>query len=132
MRVANVLVSEQGEILLGISGGEIAWDIPGGWVGNAPLEKEAKRLHLESTGMSLEEEPRLIGYSEKKDDDGLNVVTLYLLWKEWGGFPHPSSQDFLQFRWFPLTDPPSLKSQTAACKKFFTQILPESLGLLVA
>lgn len=130
LRVCNVLLSQQGELLLGLTP-HLQWGVPVGEVSPDGSIPSARRAHRLVSGMDLKGDPRLIGTSEGIDEvTGELVCWLVYLWSVWEGFPQVVDEHgpYMKWRWFPLQDLPAASKLEGPTLDLLFNILPSHLA----
>lgn len=125
--VANVLISEDNELLMGLRSDRLEWEVPGGKVQDETLVEAYNRELLEETGMCTDERPSLLGISEPDPAHfgGRRYVILFMQVRSWHGFPQRMEPEkCLSWRWFSLDDLPPPEKCTPGSRDFFANILP--------
>lgn len=122
--VANVLITPDNHILMGLRADRMEWEIPGGKVEDETLFEAYNRELLEETGMWTDDVPSLVGVSEPRID-GRRYLILFLLAHSWHGFPQRlEPEKCLAWRWFPLDGLPPTEKCTPGTRDFINRILP--------
>ena len=121
--VSNVLISSQGELLMGLRGDLLQWELPGGLVGDEEVAEAARREQEGRTGMELLGVPQSLGYLDWKYR-GKRHVSIFLSWSGWSGFPVKLGDETLQWRWFPVEELPPPERCTVPTRLFVEKILP--------
>lgn len=121
--VANVLVSGQGEVLLGLRGDLLQWEVPGGKVEDETLAEAGRREQEEETGMLLRGTPSCLGYADVVLR-GVRYLVVFLAWREWEGFPRLREENTLRWRWFAADALPAAKDMTPGTRKLFGELSP--------
>lgn len=127
--VCNVLMSMQGELLLGLTP-HLEWGVPVGPVTPDGSVSSAKRLQRQAAGMDLKGDPKIIGVSEGVDEvTGELKCWLVYLWSVWEGFPQVVDEhgQYMRWRWFPLADLPSPQKLEGPTLDILFSILPAYL-----
>lgn len=126
--VSNALINSKREILLGLRADCGRWEIPGGKVEAEAVIDGGRREQREESGMKLLGTPKLLGYADGWEWNGVVGkkwhVCLLFLWKEWEGEPKLVDGSHLEWKWFPLDNPPPLENMNYGTRNFFKNIFP--------
>jgi ADP-ribose pyrophosphatase YjhB (NUDIX family) len=133
---SNVLLSQSGEILLGLRSDNLKWATPGGKVEDESVVEASRREQREESEMELRGAPICLGYSDSWDIVGAVGlpwhVYIFLLWQSWEGFPRLVEDSHLQWRWFPLNQLPPLDMVTPGTRVLLSSLLPNYMRIRVA
>ena len=128
---SNVVVSEQGKMLLGKRADTGKWEFPGGKIEDELAIEGAKREMLEETGISLLDEPILLSIEDTWEEIGKSgkpwYVCVMFLWTKWSGEPQLLEGKHTEWRWFSWDDLPAHELMTIATRKLIQRPSKNSL-----
>lgn len=127
---ANVLLSQNGELLMGLRSDCLKWEVPVGKVEDEELVDAAKREMMEECGVTLKGEPTVIGHADVYGTTGASryqrYLVIFLLWKKWDGFPQ-IKDEHLRWRWFKWEEMPPAEQVTNGTNVLLAHIFPAYL-----